>query len=72
MARMRDLISHHYYDELDPQIVRTIIGAPVERLRAACEAILAEPDAAVEHKRSVVFTACHRLVCGDAEGRGTQ
>src|SRR5674476_992152 len=42
MARMRDLIGHHYY-KLDPQIVRATIGAPVERLRAACKAILAEP-----------------------------
>jgi uncharacterized protein with HEPN domain len=41
LARMRDLIGHHYY-KLDPQIVRATIGAPVERLRAACEAILAE------------------------------
>jgi uncharacterized protein with HEPN domain len=41
MARMRDLIGHHYY-KLDPQIVRATIGAPVERLRAACKAILAE------------------------------
>ena len=38
---MRDLIGHHYY-KLDPQIVRATIGAPVERLRAAREAILAE------------------------------
>jgi uncharacterized protein with HEPN domain len=42
MARMHDLIGHHYY-KLDPQIVRATIGAPVERLRAACKAILAEP-----------------------------
>ena len=42
MARMRDLIGHHYY-KLDPQIVRATIGAPVERLRATCKAILAEP-----------------------------
>lgn len=42
MARMRDLIGHHYY-KLDPQIVRATIGAPLERLRAACTAILAEP-----------------------------
>ena len=41
MARMRDLIGHHYY-KLDPQIVRATIGAHVERLRSACEAILAE------------------------------
>ncbi len=42
IARMRDLIGHHYY-KLDPQIVRATIGEPVEQLRAACEAILAEP-----------------------------
>ena len=41
IARMRDLIGHHYY-KLDPQIVRATIREPVERLRAACEAILAE------------------------------
>jgi uncharacterized protein with HEPN domain len=41
IARMRDLIGHHYY-KLDPQIVRATIGAPVERLQTACEAILAE------------------------------
>jgi uncharacterized protein with HEPN domain len=41
IARMRDLIGHHYY-KLDPQIVRATIGLPVEQLRAACEAILAE------------------------------
>jgi len=41
MARMRDLIGHHYY-KLDPQIVRATIGAPRERLRAACETILVE------------------------------
>ena len=42
IARMRELIGHHYY-KLDPQIVRATIGEPVEQLRAACEAILAEP-----------------------------
>ena len=42
MARMRDLIGHHYY-KLDPQIVRATIGAPVEQLRAVCTAILDEP-----------------------------
>jgi uncharacterized protein with HEPN domain len=40
IARMRDLIGHHY-DKLDPQIVRATIGDPIARLRAACEAILA-------------------------------
>lgn len=40
IARMRDLIGHHYY-KLDPQIVRATIGEPITRLRAACEAILA-------------------------------
>jgi uncharacterized protein with HEPN domain len=34
MARMRDLIGHHFY-KFDPQIVRATIGAPVERLQAA-------------------------------------
>ena len=42
MARMRDLIGHHHYN-LDPQIVRATIGAPVEQLRAVCRAILAQP-----------------------------
>jgi uncharacterized protein with HEPN domain len=49
MARMRDLIGHHYY-KLDPEIVRATIGAPVERLRAACEAILAAPVGEAEDK----------------------
>lgn len=40
MARMRDLIGHHYY-RLDPEIVRATIAEPVARLRTACEAILA-------------------------------
>jgi uncharacterized protein with HEPN domain len=40
IARMRDLIGHHYY-ELDPQIVRATIVEPVEALRVVCEAILA-------------------------------
>lgn len=44
IARMRDLIGHHYY-KLDPQIVRATIGEPVARLRTACEAILAECSA---------------------------
>jgi len=41
IARMRDLIGHHYY-KLDPQIVRATIGEPIAHLRAACEAILSE------------------------------
>lgn len=41
IARMRDLIGHHYY-KLDPQIVRATIGQPIAQLRTACEAILAE------------------------------
>lgn len=44
IARMRDLIGHHYY-KLDPQIVRATIGDPIARLRTACEAILAESSA---------------------------
>ena len=46
IARMRDLIGHHYY-KLDPQIVRATIGAPIAHLRTACESILArhsEPE----------------------------
>jgi uncharacterized protein with HEPN domain len=50
MARMRDLIGHHSY-KLDPQIVRATIGAPVERLRAACKAILAEPVGEAEDRQ---------------------
>lgn len=41
IARMRDLIGHHYY-KLDVVIVRATIGEPLERLRAACESLLAE------------------------------
>ncbi|EYR62727.1 nucleotidyltransferase [Actinotalea ferrariae CF5-4] len=40
IARMRDLIAHHYY-KLDATIVRATIGGPLDRLRAACEALLA-------------------------------
>ncbi|MBU4335661.1 MAG: DUF86 domain-containing protein [Actinobacteria bacterium] len=40
IARMRDLIGHHYY-KLDPQIVRATIGEPIAHLRTACEEILA-------------------------------
>lgn len=35
IARMRDLIGHHYY-KLDAQIVRATIGAPLAQLEAAC------------------------------------
>lgn len=41
MARMSELIGHHYL-ELDPQIIRATIGEPVTHLRAACRAIVAE------------------------------
>jgi uncharacterized protein with HEPN domain len=41
IARMRDLIGHHYY-KLDSEIVRATIGEPVEVLRVVCRAILAE------------------------------
>ena len=40
IARMRDLIGHHYY-KLDATIVRATIGDPLDRLRTACEALLA-------------------------------
>ena len=40
IARMRDLIGHHYY-KLDATIVRATIGDPVARLRAACSELLA-------------------------------
>lgn len=41
IARMRDLIGHHYY-KLDGTIVRATIGDPLDRLRAACEVLLAD------------------------------
>lgn len=41
VARMRDLIGHHYY-RLDPEIVRATIGAPLAALRAACDEFLAD------------------------------
>ena len=76
MARMRDLIGHHYY-KLDPQIVRATIGAPAERLRAACEAILAESDGEEEDRESFEganpspATECVRgpLTSGNVVGR---
>ncbi|GEA85835.1 MULTISPECIES: HepT-like ribonuclease domain-containing protein [Cellulomonas] len=44
IARMRDLIGHHYY-KLDAAIVRATIGDPLARLRVACESLLADrPD----------------------------
>ena len=46
---MRDLIGHHYY-KLYPGVVCATIGAPVERLQAVCEAILAEPVGEDEDK----------------------
>jgi hypothetical protein len=54
MARMRDLIGHHYY-KLNHQIVRATIGAPGERLRAASETILAEAVAEAEDSESAVL-----------------
>lgn len=36
IARMRDLIGHHYF-RLDAEIVAATIGRPLEALRAACE-----------------------------------
>jgi uncharacterized protein with HEPN domain len=47
IARMRDLIGHHYY-KLDPQIVRATIAEPVARLRAACEAMLVERSGTID------------------------
>ncbi|KGM13426.1 HepT-like ribonuclease domain-containing protein [Cellulomonas bogoriensis] len=41
IARMRDLIGHHYY-KLDAAIVRATLGAPLDQLRTACEALLAD------------------------------
>lgn len=35
VARMRDLIGHHYY-KLDTQIVRATIGSPLAQLERAC------------------------------------
>lgn len=44
IARMRDLIGHHY-DKLDAAIVRATTGDPLARLRVACESLLADrPD----------------------------
>ena len=47
IARMRDLIGHHYY-KLDPQIVRATIAEPVARLRDACESMLIEQSEATD------------------------
>ncbi|MCL3860655.1 HepT-like ribonuclease domain-containing protein [Actinotalea sp. K2] len=43
IARMRDLIGHHYY-KLDAQIVHATIGQPLKRLRDACHALLTDLD----------------------------
>lgn len=45
IARMRDLIGHHYY-RLDPEIVRATIGAPLAELRTACADMLTALDRA--------------------------
>ncbi|MGN8244190.1 HepT-like ribonuclease domain-containing protein [Cellulomonas soli] len=39
IARMRDLIGHHYY-RLDAQVVRATIQAPIAQLRESCQAAL--------------------------------
>ena len=39
IARMRDLIGHHYY-KLDTQIVRATISQPLDRLRDASRELL--------------------------------
>ena len=43
IARMRDLIGHHYY-KLDTQIVHATIGQPLDRLRDACHALMTTLD----------------------------
>lgn len=41
IARMRDLIGHHYH-KLDAQIVRATIGEPLTALRDACQTLLTD------------------------------
>lgn len=41
IARMRDLIGHHYY-RVDAQIVRATIGAPIAQLRSTCVELLGQ------------------------------
>lgn len=43
IARMRDLIGHHYY-KLDAEIVRATIGEPLDRLHVACRDLLADVE----------------------------
>ena len=43
IARMRDLIGHHYY-KLDSEIVRATVGRPLTALHDACQSLLADLD----------------------------
>jgi uncharacterized protein with HEPN domain len=44
VARLRDLLTHHYY-RVDPQIISRTVDAPLRDLRAAARLLLDEPPA---------------------------
>jgi uncharacterized protein with HEPN domain len=43
IARLRDLLAHHYY-RLDVQIIRRTVDAPMEQLRVAVAQLIEETD----------------------------
>ena len=47
VARLRDLLAHHYY-RVDPQIIRRTVDAPLQELQVAAGRLLQRPAAVVE------------------------
>ena len=39
VARLRDLLAHHYY-RIDPQIIRRTVDAPLRELQAAAQRLM--------------------------------
>jgi uncharacterized protein with HEPN domain len=44
VARLRDLLAHHYY-RVDPQIIRRTVDAPLRELQAAARRLLEDKTA---------------------------
>ena len=47
VARLRDLLAHHYY-RVDPQIIRRTVDAPLRDLQVAARRLLERPADVVE------------------------
>jgi uncharacterized protein with HEPN domain len=47
IARLRDLLAHHYY-RVDPQIIRRTVDAPLRDLQAAARRLLELPAGIIE------------------------